>query len=100
MGLLSEKYFNAIKKHGRRKAEKREVLFTRMEAADILDLFEDILDKYNITVPSPEDADRDPGNQARLYGSVYWDLLDSIEGRIVYCINKSERAEVITDRFE
>ena len=99
MNLLKHRHEKALKKREEH-IKNRDILFTRHEAAEILELFEDILDMYNITVPSPEDDERDEGNQARLYGSVYWDLLDNIEGRIVYCINQSQRAEVVTDVFE
>lgn len=51
----------------------------RQNARDIVDIFEDVLDEYDITVPSPEDDDREEDNAARLYGSVYWSLVDAAE---------------------
>lgn len=44
-------------------------IFTRDEAMQIIELFEDILSEYNIKVPSPEDDEREPDNDAGLYGS-------------------------------
>lgn len=52
-------------------------IYTRDEAMLIVEMFEDVLDTYNIKVPSPEDDEREPDNEAKLYGSVYSDLLDA-----------------------
>ena len=46
-------------------------IFTHDEAMQILELFEDVLEEHDITIPSPEDDDREEDNTARLYGSVY-----------------------------
>lgn len=46
-------------------------IFTHDEAARIVELFEDVLDEHGIKVPSPEDDERDPDNEAKLYGSVF-----------------------------
>lgn len=56
---------------------------TRYVAVDILEQFDDLLAKNDITIPSPEDDMKDPDNDARIYGSVYGDLLDSVEQTIV-----------------
>ena len=61
---------------------------THEKATYIVDMFENILDKYNIKVPSPEDDEREEGNDAKLYGSVYSDLLDSVENFLVNTINE------------
>lgn len=58
-------------------------IYTRDEAAVIVEMFEDVLERYNITVPSDEDDERDPDNTARLYGSTYYELLDAVEYRLV-----------------
>lgn len=55
------------------------LIHTHNVATEILDKVEDVLDKYDITVPSLEDEDREEDNSARLYGSTYSDLLDDIE---------------------
>lgn len=59
---------------------------TREEAANIVEMFEDVLDRYNITVPSPEDEDRDPDNDARLFGSTYYELLDLVEEKLLHLL--------------
>ena len=63
-------------------------IYTHNEAADIVELFENVLDKYNITLPSPEDDERDPENDAKLYGSTYSDLLDAVESHLVYLFER------------
>lgn len=74
--------------------------YSRNIAADIVELFEDVLDEYGITVPSPEDNEKDVGNEARLYGSVYWDLLDKVEGEIIYAVIRSKRSHLVPYIFE
>lgn len=56
---------------------------TREIAARIVDQFEDVLELADIVVPSPEDEEKDPDNGASLYGSVYADLLDSVEQELI-----------------
>ena len=58
-------------------------IYTRDEAMLIVEMFEDVLDTYNIKVPSPEDDEREPDNEAKLYGSVYSDLLDNVEESLI-----------------
>ena len=58
-------------------------IYTHDEAARIVELFEDVLDEYGIKVPSPEDDEREPDNEAKLYGSVYWGLMDGVEERVI-----------------
>jgi len=77
-----------------------DVIYTHTEAAEIVDIFEDLLDKYNITVPSPEDDEKEPDNRARLYGTVYYMLLDEIEGRLIDIIDRrAENAVVVSYVF-
>lgn len=64
-------------------SEEKTKIYTHDIAGAIMEDFENVLDKYNIKVPSPEDKDRDPDNYAALYGSVYSDLMDKIEYRLV-----------------
>ena len=67
---------------GLKPAEKEpgnDTIYTRREAAEILDMFDDLLDQYGVTIPSPEDLERGEGNTARLYGSPYFYLLDAVE---------------------
>lgn len=75
-------------------------IYTHDEAAMILELFEEVLDRYDITVPSDEDDERDPDNSARLYGSTYSDLLDEIEGALISMLNRRrEGADVVEWEF-
>lgn len=57
-------------------------IYTHDEAARIVELFEDILAKYDIYVPSPEDSERDIEDLTGLYGTTYWDLLDDVESQL------------------
>lgn len=80
--------------------KQTEKIYTHDEAARIIDMFEEILSRYDIKVPSPEDDDRDPEDDIGLYGSVYSDLLDDVEWRLKAIIEVAQRgAEVITDTF-
>ena len=58
-------------------------IYTMNEAVDILEKFDDLLIENGIRIPSPEDDQREPENDAALYGSVYWDLLDYIEENLI-----------------
>ena len=76
-------------------------IYTRSEAADIIDLFEDVLAEYNIHVPSPEDDEREEDNMVGLYGSTYYELLDSVEEVIIGLLEeKLPNTEVIADEFK
>ena len=75
-------------------------IYTRDIAAQIVELFENVLEENGIIVPSPEDDEKEDDNKACLYGSVYSDLLDSIEEIVVdTTIYVQEGNEVITDEF-
>lgn len=75
-------------------------IYTHDEAMLIVDMFENILDDYGIKVPSPEDDERDPDDDAKLYGSVYSDLLDDIEESLIALLNKHKKhTEIITGTF-
>ena len=75
-------------------------IYTRDEAMLIVEMFEDVLDTYNIKVPSPEDDEREPDNEAKLYGSVYSDLLDNVEASLIELLEKhDEGTEIVTDEF-
>lgn len=47
-------------------------------ANEICELFEDILDKHDITIPDKYDDQREDGNCARLYGMTYATLEDEV----------------------
>ena len=59
--------------------EEKKPIYTRDEAAKIVEMFEDILVKNDVSIPSPEDDERDPEDKLGLYGSTYSDLLDGVE---------------------
>ena len=76
-------------------------IYTRSEAADIIDLFEDVLAEYNIHVPSPEDDEREEDNMVGLYGSTYYELLESVEEAIIGLLEeKLPYTEVSADEFK
>lgn len=62
--------------------------YTHDEAARIVDLFESLLDKHGIRIPSPEDDEREADNEAKLYGSVYSELLDSVEDELIDILHR------------
>ena len=67
----------------------------REYSVEIMELFEDLLDKHNITIP---DEDR-TGNEseARLYGCTYYDLEEdvvSILNQLVVNVKKLPNAEI------
>lgn len=81
-------------------ASQSDAIYTRDEAVLIVEMFESVLDTYNIKVPSPEDDEREPDNEAKLYGSVYSDLLDNIEASLIELLEKhNEDTEIVTDEF-
>ncbi len=68
---------------------------THDEAALIVEMFENMLDDYNITVPSDEDSERDQDNMARLYGSTYYDLLSCVEEKLIELAEKIKSGESV-----
>lgn len=56
-------------------------IYTHDEALLIVEVFEELLFRYNIRIPSKEDGDRDPVDLG-LYGSTYSNLLDDVENKI------------------
>lgn len=77
-----------------------DAIYTRDLAADIVELFENILDEHNIKIPSPEDDEREEDNEAKLYGSTYYDLLDYAEYILIGVAKRAQAgAKIITDTF-
>ena len=68
--------------------KRAEDVFTHDEAARIVEAFEDVLEHYEVTLPSDEDDERDETNTARLYGSTYSELLDYIEYLLIEMLEK------------
>ena len=63
-------------------------------------MFEEVLDRYQIHVPSPEDDEREEDNMVGLYGSTYSDLLDEVEAHLINLLNaKTPDTELVTDVF-
>ena len=82
------------------------IIYSRDLAADMVNKFEDILLKYNVCIPSPEDSERDPEDMLGLYGSTYYGLLDDIESllnkefdNISNAAKKSQKIIIKTDVF-
>ena len=63
-------------------------IYTHDEASRIIEYFEEVLDRYKIKVPSPEDDEREEDNAACLYGSVYSELMDNIENTLIEILTK------------
>ena len=75
-------------------------IYTHDEAAKIVDIFENVLSNAGIIVPSHEDDEKDPDNQACLYGSVYSNILDSVENSLADLLKRSRNgADIIPDVF-
>lgn len=73
---------------------QNKIIYTHDEAARIVELFEDILSRYNIHVPSPEDEEREEDNMIGLYGSTYSELLDDIESEILSILERYNEPDV------
>lgn len=75
-------------------------IYTHDEAAMIVEMFESVLDKYDIVVPSDEDDEREVENMVGLYGSTYSDLLDDVENALIALLSKHKSdTNVITYLF-
>lgn len=75
-------------------------IFTHDEAMLIIEMFEDVLNKYDIIVPSPEDDDKEDNNETALYGSTYSDLLDGVEEKLIEILrNHKPDTEVVEYEF-
>lgn len=73
------------------------MIYTHDEAMLIVEMFEDVLSRYNISVPSDEDDERGEDNTVGLYGSTYSDLLDSAEENICSILARCRRGEKIIE---
>lgn len=81
--------FQNGKKVALRVAKDDQPIYTHDEAARLVELFEDVLSRYDIHVPSPEDDEREEDNEVGLYGSTYSDLLDEVEERLIELLEGS-----------
>lgn len=71
------------------------MVYTEDEAVRILEVMEDVLDRYDIKVPSPEDDQRGEENDAPLYGSVYWGMVYEIEQMLIKLCAKVQAGEEV-----
>lgn len=75
-------------------------IYTHDEAMLIVEMFEDILAQHNIKIPRPEDDERESDNDAALYGSIYSNLLDSVEDKLIEILERHTlNTKVIRDEF-
>lgn len=73
-------------------------IFTHTEAANIVDLFEDLLDKFGIDIPDPDRKESE--NPARIYGMTYFNLVSDVEQAIIKILEKnSQNPQIVTDIF-
>ena len=73
------------------------MIYTHDEAMFIVEMFEDVLSRYNISVPSDEDDEREEDNMIGLYGSTYSDLFDNVEEEICSLLARCKRGEKIVE---
>jgi hypothetical protein len=74
-------------------------IYTHDEAMLIVELFENVLSKYEINVPSEEDEERGEGD-AGLYGSTYSDLLDNVEDLLIALVKRCNgNSEIVEGVF-
>ena len=73
------------------------MIYTHDEAMLIVEMFEDVLSKYSISIPSDEDDEREEDNMVGLYGSTYSDLFDSVEENICSILARCKRGEKIIE---
>lgn len=52
---------------------------TRKKAIQITEMFDEFLIENGIRLPSGEDEERDPDNEAALYGMIFWNLVSDVE---------------------
>lgn len=78
----------------------KHIIYTHNEAAGIVNLFEEILDKHNIKIPSPEDDECSEDNSAALYGTVYGNLLDEVETILLEIIFQVQHGETDIVAYE
>lgn len=82
-----------------------EPVYTHDVAAGIVELFEDLLESKDVSIPCADpdeqaELDGDPDNGARLYGTEYSDLLDNVEARLVEVMERVHAgAGIVKDVF-
>jgi len=62
---------------------------SKLLAAEIIDKFEDLLEKYNITIPS-DDRSGDEA-ESRFYGTEYFNMQDEVEEMILNFVDNKNK---------
>lgn len=75
-------------------------IYTHNIAAEIVELFDDLLVSNGIRVPSDEDDERGEDNEAALYGTVYGDLLDAVESILADAVQRAKTEDAVVGVFE
>ena len=77
--------------------KEKPTIYTQAEACLIVEIFEDLLEKYGITIPSVDRDERDdPETTARLYGMDYFDMVSQVESRLIDILEKkSQGAKIV-----
>lgn len=79
---------------------EKQIIYTHDDAARLLEMFEDVLSRYGISVPSDEDDERGEDNMIGLYGSTYSDLLDEVEFHIIELLKRhNSNTEIVKYEF-
>lgn len=73
------------------------MIYTHDETMLILGMFEDVLSRYDISVPSDEDDEREESNMVGLYGSTYSNLFDKVEEKLCSLLARCKRGEKIIE---
>ena len=73
-------------------------IYTHNVATDIVEVFENLLDENNITIPD-EDRTGDEG-EARLFGATYCNVIDEVEEILIEMLKKAPDAKVVSYVYE
>lgn len=64
-------------------------VYTREVAKDIVELFEDLLDKYDIDIPDEDREGYGSDDQARLFGTTWDTLVTDVECMIIELMERT-----------
>lgn len=82
-----------------RERRKKDITYTRSAAADIVDKFCDVLDAAGISVPSPDDENREP-NSPPLYGQTWDDLVSEVEQMLIDLLSEhGPQTQIVQDKY-
>lgn len=96
--LLTETLYILMRKYNKKRDRRK--IYSHNIAANFLDIVENVLDEYDITIPDKE-REGNP-DEARLYGEIYDRMLYLTEISVVATLNSINgvECELITDVFE